>query len=222
MTEQRFGKIIARGSDAFVALVGLALDECVNQDIRNLPARDFTIEEHTPAEFRAAGYIIKATGDTAEGHVVGGHKLWINSRTVAGRPKRARHIVRHEIGHVVPLTDSKRTGLMSLMLTATDAHPTVWAGGGYLSKPYECFADTFAEAVSGQDSPWDDFAFYLLDVPDADVPKLLAVAMRVDVKPPLPPVTPDPLPPTDPKVAVLTAENATLKTKISLAQAALE
>lgn len=214
MTEQKFGRIIARGSDAFVALVKQALDDCSVQRIEDLPRRDFFIEEHSPAEFRAAGYIIKATGDTAEGHVVPGG-LWLNSRTVKNYPRRARHIVRHEIGHVVPLSLLKRTALMALMTDASGRPPTDWKQGGYLDKPYECFADSFAEAVSGIDSPWDDFAFYRLDVLDAVLPKFVTIVMTPDPTPPPPAPEPIPLPPVDPMVEKLKARVLVLEAAVA-------
>lgn len=215
MTEQKVGKIIARGSAGFVALVKQALDECVNQRIENLPKRDFTIEEHSPAEFRAEGYVIKATGDTAEGYVVDRDTLWLNSRIVKNKPGRARHICRHEIWHVVPFTAAQRTDMMALMVRADGNHPTDWDNGGYLSKPYECAVDTLAEAVSGKDSPFDDFAFYRLDVVDAALPQFLTIALRADSAPIPPDPNPEPQPPVDPQIAVLKARVATLETALT-------
>lgn len=219
MAELRRGHIVAKGSDAFCALVGLALDEC-DQPIENLPLRTYTIEEHTPAEFRDAGYVITATGDTAEGYVASRDTLWLNSRVVANKPRRARHIVRHEVAHVIPLTAAKRQALMGLMVNANLEHPTDWRAGSYLDRPSESFADTFAEAVSGIDSPWDDFAFYRLDVDDGLLPKFVTIALAPDPTPPVEPPPPDPLPPVDPIIAVLRAANAQLTEQLAEAEEA--
>jgi murein DD-endopeptidase MepM/ murein hydrolase activator NlpD len=43
---------------------------------------------------------------------------------------------------------------------------SAWVSGTYVMIPAEVFADTFAEAFGGLESPLDDRAFYLRDIPD--------------------------------------------------------
>lgn len=217
-----WGKVTANGSDDFIALVRLALDEAKLSPVplETAIARNYTIEQHSNAEFRAAGYILP-NDITAEGHVVGGDKLWVNGRIVNRKPKRARHIVRHELAHVLPLTAQKKTDVMALMAREDGTHPTTWKGGGYLGRANECYADTMAEAMSGIDSPWDDFAYYRLDVADADLPKFLDITFRADTTPVEPDPPPDPLPPISPDVVAVQAQLDAANQKIAAAREVL-
>lgn len=212
MSTTTWARVTARGTDADIAFVRKALDECVN--VSNPPieariARSYAVEVHTREEFLDKGYIIPGTktsrhprGLAAEGYVADGRELWIRRDLVRNRPGRARHIVRHEISHVVPLTYEKRQKLMKLMKREDGSSPTEWRGGRYEARPNECYADTMAEAMSGIDSPWDDFAYYDLDVADADVPQFLTITFEpipeapgggVELPEPEPPIT-EPVP----------------------------
>jgi len=214
MTEATWGKVTARGSDAFVKLVRLALNECVNVNNPKLEDRlptGYTIEEHTPEQFKQRGFVFD-DGTVNEGRVASAGLLWVNSRIVRGKPRRARHIVRHEISHILPLSEAKKHELMALMWKKNGTHPRRWSSKLYEAQPEECHADTMAEAMSGIDSPWDDFTFYLVDVQELDHPKFLDITFRVDPPPPIPdppppivPPSPVPLPPEDPVVAELEA-----------------
>lgn len=229
MAEKKWGQVVARGTAADIALVRKALDECVN--VTSPPAedrlkKDFVIEVHSPAEFVAAGAIIPGSKDAkhpkgvaAEGYSAPGQlpsgDLWINRKIVSRKPKRARHIVRHEISHNFPLTDEKRAEFMAKMRSKDGKRPTKWRGGLYEARPNECYADTMAEAMSNVDSPWDDYDYYLLDVDDLEVPAFVEITFRQTAQPPTvePPATP--LPPVDPEKQQLRDENAALLLRIT-------
>lgn len=223
MTEQKFGHVIARGSDADIALIKQALDECVNlpKPLQDCLTTDYAIEVHSPAEFKAAEALIPGTKFPAEGYVISKGLLWVNRRITSTKAARARHIVRHELAHVLPLTGLKKADLMGLMSKEDGSHPTDWRGGGYVNRPSECFADTFAEAASGKDSPWDDFAFFRLDVKEVDLPQFVAIALRVDPTPPIPDPIPDPLPPQSPELKAALEALDKCKVELATAQARL-
>jgi len=205
--QQQFGKVIAIGTEVQIALVKLALDECVNMvtPLQDVLPRVYTIEFKAPDLMIEGGAIIpgsksatRPNGIAAEGFVKGSSLLWINAKVAKDKPWRARHIVRHELSHILPLSLDKKSELMSLMWNESGKHPTKWRGQIYQGRPEECHADTLAEAMSGKDSPWDDFAFFMLDVKDTDVHKFLDITFRVDPVTPQPPLPPEPEPEPEP------------------------
>jgi hypothetical protein len=216
MPEQAFGHVIARGTPADIALIKDALDEAVNlpKPLGDCLLTDYVVEIHTPAEFVAAKALIPGTKIPAEGFVISDSLLWVNRRIATKKAARAKHIVRHEIAHVLPMTAVKKAELMALMSREDGSHPTDWRGGGYRGRPSECFADTFAEAASGLDSPWDDYAFFRLDVATSDVPQFAAIALRVDPDPVDPDPPSPPLPPTSPELELALVRIASLEAVI--------
>lgn len=213
MAEQKLGKVTARGSAWFINRVMQALEECVN--ISNPPLQDrlpreFIVEEHTKAEFKAAGYVF-ADGTVNEGRVVKLRPqtiLWVRSDIMRNKPTRGKHIVRHEIFHPFPVSAAKQGELMLLMYDANGKHPTKWRGA-YQARPEECHADTCAEAASGKDSPWDDFDFFRLDVKEKDHKQFLDITLRTDPPPVEEPPTDlpvQPLPPESPTPTVITLQ----------------
>src|SRR4051812_25013205 len=103
MTQQTFGRIIADGDDAFIAMVAESLEEAKRgvplPDLyENLPPRTFTVSQHAPTEMIQRGAIIPGRpGVAAYGRVFDRNDLWLNARIVRKQPHLARHIVRHEI-----------------------------------------------------------------------------------------------------------------------------
>lgn len=205
MAEQTWGKVTAVGDDEFLTLVRKALDEAAQGEplpdlFENLPPDPYRMEEHTPAEFKAKGYVIPGTNIAAYGYAINPHLLWINRRLVRRQPKKARHVCRHEVSHTLDgayLDSDKRGEIMLLMEREDGSHPTRWRRRTkYENRPSEAYADSMSEAVSGIDSPWDDFAYYGCDMADNDVH--LLVPITFDGNPgdgELPEV--DPLPPID-------------------------
>lgn len=211
MPSQTWGRITATGDADFIALVRAALDEAAHgyplpDKYENLPPHAFTISQHTPADMIANGAIIPGSksekrpqGIAAYGKVFDFNDLWLNSRIVATRPRLAKHVVRHEIAHTLKTTAADRQAFLQLMYKEDGTHPKKWAVGRYEARPEECRADTIAELVSGIDSPWDDFAYYDLDVKPKDVNTFMAIVIRslpaaVVAEPPdaAPEVTPPP------------------------------
>lgn len=214
--DQKFGHVIARGDATFIALVKDALDECKNlpEPLQDIIAADYVIESKSPLEMVNSGAIIPGSknahwpkGKPAEGHVMAHNVLYVNEKIARTKPARARHIVRHELFHVVLLTDAKRAELMALMLDEAGKHPTNWRGGAYQGRPSECYADTMAEAASSLDSPWDDFAYFSLDVAETSYARFIEITLRlptpVDPPPTVDPGTPPPLPPEPDYVTAL-------------------
>lgn len=235
---QRFGQIVADGDDAFIALVRQALVEARNgvplPDVyENLPPRQFTVSQHTPAEMVAKGAIIPGSktalrpdGVAAYGKVFDRNDLWLNARIARNQPHLARHVVRHEIAHTLPTGPFRQGKLLQLMWKPTGRHPREWYASNYIMRPEECRADTLAEAVSGIDSPWDDFKYYGLDVREGDLAQFVAIHFEkppAPEPPPPPEPEPEPLPLPDPRVVELEAKNAELVgTLAAIAQTAHE
>lgn len=227
MPSQTFGKVTAIGSDDFLALVQQALAEAkqglhLPKPYEELLTREYTIEEHTKAEFTTAKYYASA-GQLAEGIVVSDSRLWVRADIIRNKPARAKHIIRHEIAHAIAdiyLTQPKKLELLTIMEDKNGQHPTAWKGGKYWHRPPECYADTLAVAVSGKDSPWDDYKAYALDIKTADYWRLIDITFRMDPLPPEPD-EPDPIPLPDPRIAELEAEVKSLQAQLALALAAL-
>lgn len=222
---QTFGKIVADGDAAFIALVRQALDEAKNgiplPDLyENLPPRTFTVSQHTPAEMVDNGAIIPGSrtplrpdGVAAYGKVFDRNDLWLNARIARTQPHLARHVIRHEIAHTLPTGTTRQSKLLQLMWKPNGRHPRAWYASDYIMRPEECRADTLAEAVSGIDSPWDEFKYYGLDVRESDFAEFVAVHFEQPPAPeaePAPQPEPEPLPLPDPRVVELEAKNAEL------------
>jgi hypothetical protein len=184
MAEQRFGKVIVRGTVEDINRAKKALDECevmhvlLGKRLEDTLSRDFYIEFHDSAYFRSRGWVF--TEGSLKGSVNAGRVhdgvLYVNSDV---RNWTQRHIVRHEIAHVVPHGGTqKRKDLMALMWNNKGSHPATWSASSYEPRPEECAADTVAEAVSGIDSPWDDFALYDLDVHEEDHRRFMKIFFR--------------------------------------------
>jgi hypothetical protein len=227
MPSQTFGKVTAVGPDDFLALVQQALAEAkqglhLPKPYEDLLTRQYTIEEHTKAEFTTKNYYASA-GALAEGIVVSNDELWVRADVVRNKPGRAKHIIRHEIAHAIAavyLTAPKKQELLTIMENKNGQHPTAWKGGKYWNRPPECYADTLAVAVSGKDSPWDDFKAYSLDIRTADYWRLIDITFRMDPLPPEPD-EPDPLPLPDPRIAELEAQVKSLEAQLAMALADL-
>jgi hypothetical protein len=230
---ETWGQITADGDSAFIAMVRQALDEAKNgvplPDLyENLPPRAFTVSQHTPANMLAAGAIIPGSkseahkfGIAAYGFVFDKNDLWLNSLIVAKRPHLARHITRHEIAHTLPTSDQDEADLLQLMWKQNGKHPQHWLVGKYEMRPEECRADTIAEAVSGLDSPWDDFKYYGLDVNGPDFPKVVEITLRAKSGTGTPPPDPEPQPLPDPRIVELQAQVADLTARIAAKDAAM-
>lgn len=215
--QQTWGKVTADGDAAFIALIGQALVEAKNgvplpAPYEELLAHNFKISAHTPAEMIASGAIIPGTKDAqhpkgiaAYGYVFDFDDLWLNLRIVTHRPNLARHISRHECAHVIPTSKDMQNDMLPLMWRENGSHPTRWKVGKYENRPEESRADTLAEAVSGIDSPWDDFHYYGLDVHEADFPAFVAIQVRAPTTPIEPPQEPLPTPLPDPQLLILQA-----------------
>lgn len=218
MAEQRYGKVVARGSAAFVAQVGEALKEArqglhMPKPIEEILPRDYIIEEHTRQEFKDEG--LYAGDDLAEGYVFNRSTLWVRADIAREKPEKAKHIDRHEVAHAIAaayLSFPKRSELLTIMHFADGSQPKKWDSGGYWARPSECYADKFAEIVSGKDSPWDEFKAYKLDIKPADFWRVIDITFRRDDLPPAP--EPDPLPLPDPRVPELEAAVAALTASI--------
>jgi hypothetical protein len=216
MSTGTWGRITAKGTTEQVALVRQALDEATKSPVplETAVPRPYTIEFHSVEEFRARGYVF-ADGVVNEGRVVDRDTLWINARVARRQPRKARHIVRHEIAHVLPLTSVKKAELMLLMDKANGSHPTNWRPTIYVNRPSECYADTFAEAVSGVDSPWDDFAYYQLDIAEENHPQVVAIVFRDDTTPVSPEPLPEPLPLPSPELLAAQARIVELERRMT-------
>lgn len=236
MTET-FGKITADGDTAFISLVRAALEEARHgvplPDLyENLPAHKFTVSQHTPAEMVAKGAIIPGSksaqnpnGIAAYGMVFDRNDLWLNAKIARNRPVLARHVIRHEIAHTLPVGLYRQSKLLPLMFKPDGTHPTSWSVSKYTMRPEECRADTLAEAVSGMDSPWDEFAYYGLDVKEDTFAQFIAIHFEQPPAPePPPPPEPDPvpLPLPDPRIVLLQAKVDDLAGRITTARAVLD
>lgn len=172
MPEQTFGRVTVRGTDAQILIAKTAFDECdvlydvLGLRLENEVGRDYAIEFHTEAEFRQKGYVFD-DGSVNWGRVLGAtDTLWVRDDV---RVRYIKHLIRHECCHVVPHSGkNKQADLMAFMWNRNGNHPTKWNPPKYAARPEECFADTLAEAISGLDSPWDDFNLYSLDVHEED------------------------------------------------------
>jgi hypothetical protein len=184
MSEQRFGKIVANGDDAFIELVRQALEEASRgvplPDLyENLPPRVFTVSQHSPGEMIQNGAIIPGRpGVAAYGKVFDRNNLWLNLRIARRQPHLARHVIRHEVAHTLGTGGWRQRQLMSLMLKPDGTHPKAWNVGKYVMRPEECRADTIAEAVSGIDSPWDEFKYYGLNVLEERFAEFVAIHFK--------------------------------------------
>lgn len=220
MAEKRYGKVIARGSDSFVAQVGVALQEArqgqkLPKPLEDLLPRDYAIEEHTRDEFRQAGYTVP--GGLAEGYVVDRDTLWVRRDVAERKPPRAKHIERHEIAHAIAatyLSAPRKMELLAIMDFEDGTHPKKWIQGGYWARPSECYADKFSVAISGKDSPWDQFDDYRLDIKPMHYARLIEITFRRDDLPPDPEPVPVPLPIPDPRIPVLEAQVNTLQMQL--------
>jgi hypothetical protein len=186
-TETRIGlhviAITDRNED--LAMIQVALDECevmhrvIGERLEDTLGRDFRIYVKDSDYFRARGWVFTdgvLKGGVNAGRVHSGD-LYVNSDMSR---RLQKHITRHECAHVVPLSAAKRAELMQLMWTKRGKHPTDWTPEDkpYEASPEECHADTLAEAISGIDSPWDDWALYSLDVREEDHRRLMKVTFR--------------------------------------------
>ena len=214
MGQQRFGQIVASGDDVFIELVREALDEAARgvplPDVyEKLPPRVFTVSQHSPGEMVENGAIIPGRpGVAAYGKVFDRNDLWLNARIAHKQPHLARHVIRHEVAHTLGTGPWRQTQLMSLMVKRDGSHPNAWDVGTYVMRPEECRADTLAEAVSGIDSPWDDFKYYGLNVPEESFERFVAIHFRPP--PGHEPETeherdPEPLPLPNPRIVELEA-----------------
>lgn len=197
MAEQRFGRVIGRGSDAEIAQIRLALVEATQglplpRPFEECLTRDYIIEFHTPAEFKVRKFFVPGTKRAAYGYVVSANVLWVNSEEARQDPALGRHIIRHEIAHALwaaYLNFGKKVLLLPLMRFRDGTRPTKWQGVArdghsvYENRPSEIIADKLAVAVSGKPSPWDQYRFFGLDI--TDLRRLIEIMFQMPEVPPV-------------------------------------
>lgn len=228
MADARWANVVAFGTDDQIRLVRQALDEAalgvdLPKPLAELLPRVMTVSFHSPREMVEKGAIIPGSkterhpdGVAAEGYVYDYNDLWINSSIANNRPRRARHIIRHELWHPIirGLSSVKKADLRQLMWRENGTHPQRWVASTYQMQPAECLADSLAEACSGIDSPWDDYAYYGLEIREIDFRKVVGIVFRVDPVVITPTEDPDaevepapsPLPMPDPQIEILRRE----------------
>lgn len=165
------------------------------------------IQYFTAKEMTDNGWVVPGTkspqfpkGRASWGQRVNGKLLAINSTLSADRPRKARHVIRHEVGHDVDgdflaVAPIKRQEIMATCMvdTTTGKPPVKWNPAKY-EDASEGFADGFAHAISGiQLSAWD---YDVIVKPDRYA-RLLEIVFRPVVNPD-PPVIEPPTPPTPP------------------------
>lgn len=178
--------VIAKGTPAQIAQVKMALSESVKVDLESLLATDYTVEFHTPAEFKAREFFIPGTQEAALGHVVGKNRLWINSLYAQRRPARARHVIRHEVLHpiITSRTTPARKAAWLPLMRQNDGDPVPDWSEPYWNRPSEILADGLAAYVADRGSPFDGYG----DLVDP------AAALKVLTDPDPAPVEPEPPP----------------------------
>ncbi len=215
--EQRFGRVIARGTESEIAMVRQALDEAkqgiaLPKPYEECLNRDFPISFHSSAEFVDTKRFVPGTRDPAYGYAVWSG-LWVNSDKAEDDPELGRHIVLHEIGHVLwpaYLTAEKKAALLRLMRRKDGSVPTSFRGlawgdySAYQMRPIEILCDKLAIAVSGKGSPWDAYRFFGLDIPAAALSTMVRICFQMNA-----------VPPPDPLIAELKAQVASLKAELA-------
>lgn len=203
MAEQRYGRIVVSGDAIDLSIAAKAYSgQMQPKTIGDLLNRDFRIEGHTPAEFKAKNLVVPGTKRLAWGHVIRAGLLWVNN----GRPAREQiYAYRHEPFHplvTANMTADKKAALLKLVIPAED-------GTVYANRLSEVLCDAFVELFWGQGSVLDKFYG---DIANADQQKALDILLGPSVEPPLPPELPVPTPLPDPQIAALQADVIRLNT----------
>ena len=137
-------KVVTHGTSAEILLVSQALSES-RVPLEPLLTHDYSITFYTPDQFREKGWTLP-DGSVALGHVAGPNALGMNSAYAKRRPKKAKHVVRHEVFHAIQggkLTAAKKAAILPGLRKRDGTTPPRWAGV-YQDRPSEIVADGLA------------------------------------------------------------------------------